>query len=96
MGRFFAYLKHELNGYWGSPALSSPEQSLKQQDLELRDIAEKMMPWLEKGKGQGLFRSGYGYFPMNGSFFKAYLLATIFFVIMLVWVLWSMKDAFDA
>ena len=96
VARFFAYLKHDLDGYWGAPALADPERMMEAQTRELNDVAEKMIPWLEKGKGHGLFRSGYAYFPWNGSFFKAYMLATIFFVMMLVWALWSMRDAFDA
>ena len=96
VARFMAYMRNQMDGYWGNPALADIQLTEKQTGLELRDIAEKMIPWLEKGgKGQGLFRSGYGYFPVNGSFFKAYLLATVFFLIMLVWVIWSMKDAFD-
>jgi creatinine amidohydrolase len=96
VGRFLAFLRNEIDGYWGTPALATIEYSEKETGIELRDIAEKMIPWLEKNKGQALFRSGYGYFPVNGSFFKAYLLATIFFVMMLAWALWSMRDAFDA
>jgi creatinine amidohydrolase/Fe(II)-dependent formamide hydrolase-like protein len=96
VSRFFAYLRHEIDGYWGSPSLANPVRWRENQTRDLNEVAEKMIPWLEKGKGQGLFRSGYGYFPWNGSFFKAYLLATIFFVMMLVWALWSMRDAFDA
>jgi len=96
ISRFFLYLKNGIDGYWGKPGQANPLASKKQQTEELNLIAEKMLPWLEKGKGQGLFRSGYGYFPFNGSFFKAYLLATFFFVLMLIWALWSMKDAFDA
>ena len=91
VSRFVKYLKHEIDGYWGAPAFAGQIQSGR----ELPDLAEKMIPWLEKGKGQSLFRSGYGYFPLNGSFFKAYILATLFFVLMLLWALFSMKDLFN-
>jgi hypothetical protein len=95
VSRFFAFIKNELDGYWGMPKAADVEASLKQESLELNEIAEKMIPWLEKGKGQNLFKSGYGYFPFNGSFFKAYFLATLFFVIMAIWALWNMRDLFN-
>lgn len=94
--RLIAYFKNEIAGYWGHPHLANAEGADKQQLEEVSQIAEKMIPWLEKGKGLSLFRSGYSYFPFNGSFFKAYVLATLFFLIMLMAALYSMKDSFDA
>ncbi len=95
VGRFFAWMKNELDGYWGNPAEALPENAMASFDNQVRTISDRMVPWLEQNKGQGIFKSGYHYFPMNGSFFKAYLLAMIFFVMMLIWVIWGVKDAFE-
>ena len=95
VSRFIAYLKHEIDGYWGKPADASAESARLNFQGEVQTLAEKMKPWLEQNKGQGIFTSGYRYFPLNGSYFKAYFLAVIFFVMMLVWVIWGIKDAFD-
>lgn len=93
--RFLAYLQNGLDGYWGSPALASKEGAQEAFHSEVNVIAEKLFPWLERGKGRSQFSSGYRFFPMNGSFFKAYLLAVIFFTLMLVWVLWTLRDIFE-
>lgn len=95
VGRFMNYLKHNLDGYWGKPNEASVENTRLSFRGDVRILVEKMLPWLEKGKGQGIFNSGYRYFPVNGSFFKAYLLGVIFFVCMLIWVIWGVRDAFD-
>ncbi len=93
--RLIRYFRHELDGYWGSPASSSVSdvKSLLSGDAE--SLATRLLPWLERSEGKRQFLSAYGRFPVNGSFFKAYLLAAIFFVVMTFWVLWSMKDVFE-
>ncbi|MBC7395877.1 MAG: creatininase family protein [Bdellovibrionales bacterium] len=93
--RFIAYCKNELDGYWGRPADASVASASVEMSRDIESIALKMVPWLEQGKGQGIFKSAYRYFPMNGSFFKAYLLAILFFFVMLLWVIWGVKDAFE-
>jgi hypothetical protein len=90
--RFF---RHEVDGYWGSPSTANASDSLRLMTGDAEILATRLLPWLERSEGKKQFLSAYGRFPVNGSFFKAYLLAAIFFVVMTFWVLWSMKDVFE-
>lgn len=58
-------------------------------------LIERLIPWLEKGQGGSQFLSMYRHFPFNGSFFKAYILSIILFILMMVWAVWSMRDVFE-
>ncbi len=93
---FLAYFKKEVSGYWGKPSQASAENAQTEMLRDVDSLAYKLQPVLEQGQGQSFFQSGYRYFPLNGSFFKAYLFALIFFVLMLIWVMWSLKDVFNA
>jgi creatinine amidohydrolase/Fe(II)-dependent formamide hydrolase-like protein len=93
--RFVEYYRHEIDGYWGKPKDANIEQNREQVKQEIEELAIKMQPVFEQRQGKSFFHSGYRYFPFNGSFFKAYFLAMIFFVLMLVWVMWSLKGIFD-
>ena len=94
--RFFDYFKGEINGYWGKPKNGNRMIAEKWLKETAQDLALKLQPVLEKQQGMSYFRSAYRYFPLNGSFFKAYFMASLFFILMLLWVVWSMKDVFDA
>jgi len=95
VARFFAYLSNEIDGYWGRPADAAAERAKIDLATEVNLLVERLIPWLEKGQGGRQFLSAYRYFPFNGSFFKAYVLAVILFVMMMIWVLWSVKDVFE-
>ncbi len=95
ISRFIDYFRHEIGGYWGSPKAASVQNFKIEFDSWIESLATKVQPVLEKGQGESYFRSGYRLFPLNGSFFKAYILASAFFVLMLVWTIWSMRDVFD-
>jgi creatinine amidohydrolase/Fe(II)-dependent formamide hydrolase-like protein len=94
--RFIDYFRGRVGGYWGNPAGADP--AMYDQDLDRKNatLVESIRVVLETGQGMGAFRSSYRFFPLNGSFFKAYLLATIFFILMLLWVIWSLKGNFEA
>jgi creatinine amidohydrolase len=94
MGRFFKYLSHEIDGYWGAPGSAKADHAQIDLIQEVSLLVEKLIPWLERGKGARQFLTAYRYFPFNGSFFKAYVLALIFSFMMLAWILWSVKDVF--
>jgi creatinine amidohydrolase len=94
IGRFFKYLSHEIDGYWGAPASANADQARVDLTQEVSLLVEKVIPWLERGRGGRQFLSAYRFFPFNGSFFKAYLLALIFAFMMLAWIFWSVKDVF--
>ncbi len=93
--RLISYFAHTLDGYWGNPGGAAPGEGIGEWTSEIPGLATRLMPWLERSEGKRQFLSPYGKFPLNGSFFKAYLLASIFFVIMTFWALWSMRDVFD-
>lgn len=94
VGRFFRYLSHEIDGYWGAPASANADHARVDLIQEVSLLVEKLIPWLERGKGGRQFLTAYRYFPFNGSFFKAYILGLIFLFLMLAWFLWSLKDVF--
>jgi len=96
VGRFLQYFRREIDGYWGNPSAANKEQSMQKMDREFDLLIEKIKPVLEQGKGKSAFFSGYRHFPLNGSFFKAYLLATIFFVSVFLWLVWGMKNVFES
>ena len=93
--RLIRFFRHEVDGYWGSPSTGSAKESHRLSIVDSESLAIRLIPWLERSEGKKQFLSAYGRFPVNGSFFKAYLLAAIFFVVMTFWVLWSMKDVFE-
>lgn len=95
VSRFMDYFKGKVGGYWGNPSAASPEYYVQDLDRKNASLAESLKVVLESGKGMGAFRSSYRFFPLNGSFFKAYFMATLFFLMMLVWVIWSLKGNFD-
>ena len=95
MSRFFSYLRDEIDGYWGRPADASGQGAETDLATEVNLLVERLIPWLEKGQGGRQFLSAYRYFPFNGSFFKAYILAVIFFVMMMIYAVWSMRDVFE-
>jgi len=93
--RFFQYFKGNLDGYWGNPSAANPENAKNKMNRELDLLVEKVKPVLEKGKGKSVFFSGYRSIPFNGSFFKAYILATLFFFSVFVWMVWGVKNVFE-
>ena len=93
--RFIQYFKGEIDGYWGDPSAASSDRSKQMIDRELELLVEKIKPVLEKGKGKSAFFSGYRIIPFNGSFFKAYVLATLFFISVFVWMMWGVKNVFE-
>jgi creatinine amidohydrolase/Fe(II)-dependent formamide hydrolase-like protein len=93
--RFFDYLNERIDGYWGRPDQASPQNGETDFSTEMNLLIERLIPWLEKGQGSGQFLSAYRFFPFNGSFFKAYILSIILFVLMMIWAVWSMRDVFE-
>lgn len=90
MSRWWKYFRNELHETWSSGLnfeIEWPRQA--------QEIATAYRSVLESGKSSRVFQSGYRWFLFNGSFFKAYILAALFFVLMVVWSLWSLKDVFE-
>jgi creatinine amidohydrolase/Fe(II)-dependent formamide hydrolase-like protein len=95
MSRFIDHTRGKLGGYWGNPSDADANHSKAKLETDLDRLIDRIKPVLEKGKGRGSFVSGYRWYPFNGSFFKAYLLAAFFFVIMFFWFLAGLKDVFE-
>lgn len=93
--RLFDYFRGKIDGYWGNPAAADSSLAKSKLDHDFNLLVEKLKPVLEKGKGQGAFRSAYRFFPFNGSFFKAYLLALVFFMSVLMWVIMGVRNVFE-
>ena len=96
IGHFISYFKKEVDGYWGKPAQANEEFAIIKIQNEIDTYVMQLRPILEQNRGQSFFQSGYRYFPFNGSFFKAYFFATLFFVLMLVWFLWSVRGIYES
>ena len=94
--RFMSYYGHKIDGYWGKPAQANPITFQQNLNQEISELSIKLQVVLEKNQGKSFFKSGYRYYLLNGSFFQAYLLAMLFFVMMLVWIMWSLRDVFNA
>lgn len=92
--RLISYYKKTLDGYWGKPAEASLIENHSQEE-KIEKAAVMLKAVFETGQGGSLFNSGYRFYFFNGSFFAAYLLAAMFFIMMLVWTLWSLKDVFE-
>jgi creatinine amidohydrolase len=95
ISRYVEYVRGKLDGYWGNPADANPVHAKAKIESDLDRIIEKLKPVLLQGKGKRSFHSGYRWYPMNGSFFKAYILATVFFISMLFWFLMGVKNAVE-
>jgi creatinine amidohydrolase/Fe(II)-dependent formamide hydrolase-like protein len=95
MTRLIDHWRGKLDGYWGSPADADPARSKAKLETDLDRLIDRIKPVLEKSKGQGSFFSGYRWYPINGSFFKGYLLAAFFFMIMFMWFLSGLQDVFE-
>jgi creatinine amidohydrolase len=95
VGRFMDYFRGRLDGYWGRPADADSKYENERMDRELSLLIEKMLPVLEKGKGKAAFFSQYRWYPLNGSFFIAYLLAVVFFLSVFIWIMWGFRSVLE-
>jgi creatinine amidohydrolase len=93
--RLMDYFRGKVEGYWGDPSSADSSQAIKKMDREFDLLLEKLRPVLEKGVGHKEFLSIYRFFPFNGSFFKAYLLALIFFMSLLIWTILGVRNVFQ-
>lgn len=98
--RWWQFFRNQLAENWdASWVVQSNPQNLEdfmlQWEQKNSELAEVYRSVLLSERKRTIFRSPYRYFPTNGSFFRVYLLATLFFVLMLIWTLWSMKNAFE-
>jgi creatinine amidohydrolase/Fe(II)-dependent formamide hydrolase-like protein len=95
VARFLDYVFHRIDGRWGDPSIASALSGRIDLDATAGLLAEKAVPWLQKGAGASQFRSPYRHFPFNWSFAKAYVLLFFLFLMGLVWLFWSVQDVFS-
>lgn len=74
--------KGTLSGYWGSPAQGDPELGEKEMIEKVDEIFFKLRAVWEGSNPNGLFRSWYSVLPPNKSFFKAWVVLALIFVIL--------------
>lgn len=80
-----------VQGYWGNPA----EATLEKGEAQLKEALDRVFPKLNAVWGganpRNTFRSWYGVFPPNKSFFKAWILALLFFTFICLWLAMSLQ-----
>lgn len=82
-----------VQGYWGVPSQASAEKGEALLGEQLEIIYPKLRAVWQGAPSDPLFRSWYSYLPPNHSFFLAYVLAFVAFLLMAAWFLITM-DAF--
>ena len=89
--RFWKRRRHQIQGYWGAPALAQADD----EHQRLREVIDECMPKLRAvwsgSSPEALFRSWYSVLLPNKSFFKAWMMALAAAVLMLFWVYVSLQ-----
>jgi creatinine amidohydrolase/Fe(II)-dependent formamide hydrolase-like protein len=75
----------KVSGYWGAPAFATEEAGRKEISSTLDLVFPKLRAVWEGSNPNSLFRSYYSIIPFNKSFFKAWVLAFIVLVLLLMW-----------
>jgi creatinine amidohydrolase/Fe(II)-dependent formamide hydrolase-like protein len=91
--RTVARFTGQTAGYWGDAAPSDAEPAMGETLLKatIDDVFPKIRALLEGGRPGSMFRSWYSVLPPNQSFFKAWLLVTMTFAIVVLWVIFVMQ-----
>ncbi|MGZ3687669.1 MAG: creatininase family protein [Bdellovibrionota bacterium] len=82
-----------ISGYWGEPSEASAARGQEALFEAVRDVFPKIRAVLEGAPPKSLFRSWYGVFPPNRSFFLAWVLTAMIFLVMAVWFVWSLTSS---
>lgn len=77
--------QHRLAGYWGDPSQANATVGEAQLGSELDQIFPKLRAVWEGANPNAVFRSWYSIFPVNRSFFKAWILALSIFTLICLW-----------
>lgn len=85
-GRAWLRVTRKTSGFWGKPAEASAAWGEGVLQGTVEEIFPKLRAVLEGADPNLLFRSWYSILPPNRSFFKAWLLALSFAIILLMWV----------
>jgi creatinine amidohydrolase/Fe(II)-dependent formamide hydrolase-like protein len=89
--RFKSWFQNKTRGYWGEPALATSELGEKLLGEESLVITTKLRALLSGSPGHELFRSGFRLFPTNHSLFGVWLLGGALTVILVSWVVFSVR-----
>lgn len=81
-----AFFKVTRSSYWGAPAQAKAERGKQILLTEIDEIYPKLKAVLTGTNPNLIFRSWYSIIPPNKSFFRAWVLFFIVFVIALVWI----------
>jgi creatinine amidohydrolase len=72
--RWMRRRRRETEGFWGNPAQNDPSRATLKIQEWLDEVRIKLLAMTSGSPGYRLFRSGYGIFPPNRSFFAAWIL----------------------
>jgi len=86
IGRVFARFTRRCSGYWGSPAEASAENGQLILGRTINHVFPKLRSVWDGQRPRSNFRSWYSLIPPNWSFFKAWIMIIIIFLMMLAWV----------
>jgi creatinine amidohydrolase/Fe(II)-dependent formamide hydrolase-like protein len=84
--RAWLRVTRKISGYWGKPAEASPAWGEGVLQGSLDEIFPKLRAVLEGADPDLLFRSWYSVMPPNRTFFKSWLLAMSFTLLLLLWL----------
>ncbi len=95
ISRTIQYWQGKTAGYWGDPKLATSEMGAREFEEIWSGKIDLILQFLKEGKGLSYFRTPYRYFPLNWTFFPAYIMAATFSVLMIFWVIWGLKGVFN-
>ena len=97
LGRLRLRLQGRLRAYWGKPSAASREAGVRLLQERVDAVIVKLKAAWSGSPVEHVFRSGYGWFPPNRSFFGVWVLSALLTLILMVWVYltlqWMMGDA---
>lgn len=83
-------IDHSLDGYWGDPSTASQKRGSEIIEKTATDIFLQLKPFLEEkgSRYKNKFKSKFTLLPWNWSFFKAWVLAFLTGLLLLLWAYW--------
>lgn len=90
------YWRKKVSSYWGdAPAKATPALAADQFKEMWESKVDTVLTVLKEGRGKKYFRTPYRFFPLNWTFFPAYVMALLFIVISVFWIFMGFYASFN-
>lgn len=89
--RLFKRLSKTQSGYWGSPAQAKKEEGEKMIEEMVSSVFPKIRAVLEGARPVSQFRSWHSLWPLNKTYFRAWILFFLILILMAAWVWITLK-----